>query len=244
MAVITLPSVASTNTWAKTHAQTLNHGDIVVTSHQSAGRGQRGNRWEAEPGKNLTFSIFLRPVAISPAEQFVISEIVSLAVAYTLRCHLPPAIAENVAVKWPNDIYVNDRKIGGILIEHTISGTGISHTVVGIGLNVNQTIFLSDAPNPVSMAMLANHQYDLCALMNELGASIVDSINSPKHAETHAAYLTSLWRNDGRMHPFSTPDGTTFQARIADVASNGILRLATPEGIIRDFAFKEVAFSL
>ncbi len=243
MATIVLPSVPSTNTWAKEHSGTLSHGDIVVTHDQTAGRGQRGNHWEAEPGRNLTFSLFLRPGRIVPAAQFLISEIVSLAVVKALRRHLAETASETVTVKWPNDIYIGDRKIAGILIEHAISGMSISHTVAGIGLNVNQTRFISDAPNPVSMAMIAGTEFDLPAIMHEIADEITRHTDAPDKTAIHEAYLSSLWRKDGCPHEFSMPDGARFMAEINDVSETGMLRLNTPGGI-REFAFKEVAFIL
>lgn len=245
MAVITLPSIPSTNTWAKENSGRLTHGDIIVTHDQTAGRGQRGNHWEAQPGQNLTFSIFLQPAAIPPASQFLISEIVSLAVADTVRYHFhTDGIEEDVTVKWPNDIYAGNRKIAGILIEHTVSGQSISHTVAGIGLNVNQTCFLSDAPNPVSMAMIAGKKFNLEEIMHEIAGKIVRGINNPDRDNTHKTYLASLWRRDGATHCFSTPDGRKFMATIDDVSETGMLRLATPDKTFREFAFKEVAFIL
>ena len=246
MAVINLPSVPSTNTWAKEHAEELCHGDIVATPCQTAGRGQRGNHWEAQPGLNLTFSIFLRPKAIAPARQFLISEIVSLAVAETLRRHLPESPTHRISVKWPNDIYAGDRKIAGILIEHTVSGGGIAHTVVGIGLNVNQRKFVSDAPNPVSMAMIAGKDFNTETIMHEIARQITEQTGGIPHSPTiHADYLASLWRNDGLPHQFSTPGGGTFRAVIEDVSETGMLRLAPADGAPpREFAFKEVAFIL
>lgn len=244
MATISLASVPSTNTWAKEHAESLQHGDIVVTPDQTAGRGQRGNHWEAEPGCNLTFSIFLRPTAISPARQFLISEIVSLAVASALRSHLPESADSRISVKWPNDIYAGDCKIAGILIEHAVSGNGITHTVAGIGLNVNQRIFRSDAPNPVSMAMIAEHDFPLEPIMLEIARQVTMQTDAPQSASIHADYLDTLWRKDGLPHTFSTPDGATFQAIIEDVAENGMLRLAPTDAPPCEFAFKEVVFIL
>ncbi|MDE6431375.1 MAG: biotin--[acetyl-CoA-carboxylase] ligase, partial [Duncaniella sp.] len=121
----------------------------VSARRQTAGRGQRGNSWESAPGKNITMSILLRPEGLHPSRQFVISRAVSLAITGVLRRYMP---ASAVRVKWPNDIYVDDRKICGILIENVISSASIRQSVVGIGINVNQRRFLSDAPNPVSMA--------------------------------------------------------------------------------------------
>ena len=245
MSAIELPYTPSTNSWAKEHTTQLAHGDIVVTPCQPAGRGQRGNTWEAAPGKNLTFSILLRPEHIPPSGQFLISEIVSLSVAGIVTealasagCHMP------VKVKWPNDIYVGNRKIAGILIEHSICGQNIGHTIAGIGLNVNQTEFLSDAPNPVSMAQLAHREFELNPLMNSIADAVVRQLQNPSREAIHSNYHRLLWRNNGNEHLFSTPDGERFKAAIDRVEETGLLSLQLTDGTLRQFAFKEVAFIL
>lgn len=122
-----LDEVESTNTWLKEHAQELGHGDVAVTDNQTAGRGQRGNFWEAEPGKNLTFSLLLHPEGVAPSHQFAISEAVALGVVEVVRSRLAGYVEpEQVKVKWPNDIYVGDDKIAGILIEHTLGSRSIT----------------------------------------------------------------------------------------------------------------------
>lgn len=245
MNLINLTETPSTNTWLKENCATLPHGTVAITHNQTAGRGQRGNSWEAEPGKNLTFSILLHPDALHPAQQFVISEIVSLAIVDDLRRRLAPEIDGNrIKIKWPNDIYVDDRKIAGILIEHSICSTAIQHTIAGIGLNVNQMEFRSDAPNPTSMAILARHEFNLDTLLGEIIAPIVAPLSPAMHSAIHARYLENLWRADGAMHRFTRPDGTGFEAAIADVAPDGFLTLRLADGTTERFAFKEVAFVL
>ncbi len=245
MSVIELPAIPSTNTWAKEHAAQLAHGDIVVTPCQTAGRGQRGNTWESEPGKNLTFSILLRPERIHPSEQFIISEVVSLATADAVANALSASRFNLPAmVKWPNDIYAGDRKIAGILIEHSVCGGSIGHTIAGIGLNVNQTQFHSDAPNPVSMAQLAGKEFNPGELMHCIRDRIVSLLCNPDKKEIHRTYHRHLWRNDGNMHPFATPQGECFRAAIKEVEPTGILHLMTADGSPRRFAFKEVSFTL
>lgn len=150
------------------------HGLVVAAREQTAGRGQRGNTWESGPGLNLSFSIVLRPAGIHPARQFCISEAVALAVAETVEEELRSnGVDDPVYVKWPNDIYVGDRKICGILIENTITGTHIDKSVVGIGLNVNQREFLSDAPNPVSIIQLTARETPLQPLLDRLTARLL-----------------------------------------------------------------------
>lgn len=247
-AVMWLPSVPSTNTWMKEHTAECAHGFVVAATDQTAGRGQRGNFWEAEPGKNLTFSIMLRPDEIDAAHQFRISEAVALAVVEVLRRNLKEhVLPENVKVKWPNDIYVNDDKIAGILIENTLQGTRIQTSIAGVGINVNQTIFHSPAPNPVSMAQLAACSFPLPELLAELQQAIVEALaavdgKAELAAAVHRHFHTVMWRNDGEPHRFALPDGSRFTAVIDRVEPNGRLLLTMPDGSTQSFAFKEVTF--
>ena len=140
---ILLHETSSTNSYLSRMASILPSGTVIYTNSQTSGRGQRGNSWEAEPGKNLTFSMLVKQPAVVPSKQFRISEAVSLAVVEWLSQY-----SDGFSVKWPNDIYYNDKKICGILIEHVLCGNAIVHTIVGVGINVNQQHFLSDAPNP------------------------------------------------------------------------------------------------
>ena len=148
-----LDECVSTNTQV-TEYPLSEEGVIVAARCQTGGRGQKGNSWEAQPGKNLTFSAMWKPRGIAAREQFSISEAVALAVVDFLE-----DAGINAKVKWPNDIYVDDRKICGILIEHSVMGTEISRTIAGVGINVNQREFLSGAPNPVSMASIAGTEF-------------------------------------------------------------------------------------
>lgn len=234
-----LDSVGSTNSWLKAHTASVEPLVMVCAREQSAGRGQRGNSWEAEPGKNLTFSFYLADLPVAPAEQFIVSEAVALAMVATLR-----EFGITAKVKWPNDIYVGDRKIAGILIENSIMGTAISQSIVGIGLNVNQTLFLSDAPNPVSMALLAGHEFDLGEVARAVGRHMEKHLSriSTKDA-LHQEYTGTLWRADGRPHRFmETATGRVFDATVAGVALTGHLLLTSADGSIRPYAFKEVSW--
>ena len=130
-------------------------GDIVWADFQTAGRGQRGHTWESRAGENLTFSVVLEPTFLPAREQFLLSEAVALA--------LVDMLAEQgveARIKWTNDIYVGDRKLVGILIEHTYSGCNLSRTIAGVGINVNQRAFSADVPNPTSMALETGREFD------------------------------------------------------------------------------------
>ena len=144
----------STNRWLR--ERNVFEGDgaepdmVVVADFQTAGRGCGTNSWESERGSNLLFSILLHPKDIKANQQFLISEIIALALAETIA----KRVGEGVSIKWPNDIYWHDRKLCGILIEHRLSGDTIAESIIGVGLNVNQTVFVSNAPNPVSLKQI------------------------------------------------------------------------------------------
>ena len=131
------------------------HGDIVWAERQTAGRGQRGHKWSSAEGLNLTFSLVLEPRFLPAGEQFLLNEAVALALTDTFA-----QFGIAARIKWTNDIYAGDKKLVGILIEHSYSGQTLARTIVGIGINVNQTEFDPALPNPVSMAMVAGRTFD------------------------------------------------------------------------------------
>lgn len=238
-------------------AAMLPSGTVIYTHNQTAGRGQRGNSWEAEPGKNLTFSMLVKDIAVQPAQQFYISEAVALAVADYLKQY-----TDDVTVKWPNDIYHGDRKICGMLIEHILQGANIKNSIFGIGINVNQTVFCSNAPNPVSLAQVIGREIDLEEALHgvcELIERYTDFKNytTERFSELHSRYLATLYRYDGKMHTFAVkaddasalapvninPQGwERFEAKIEDVLPDGTLLLMRPDGTTHGYSFKEVAF--
>lgn len=237
-----LDSTPSTNSYIAANAGSLVAPTMVTVRDQTAGRGQRGNTWEAAPGENITASVLLHPAGVEARRQFSISEAVALAVSDTLARY-----GISSCVKWPNDIYVGDRKICGILIEHSLYGTHIRRTIAGVGLNVNQTEFLSDAPNPVSMRLVTGRHYDLEEMTRVLGDAIearMIIVSTPEGRErTHGEFLANLWRGQG-VWPWRRPDGTRFEASISDVADTGMMTLRLTDGTEETFAFKEVAYVL
>lgn len=246
MTLIELDESPSTNTYLASIAADAPHGTVVSARRQTAGRGQRGNSWESAPGENITMSVLLRPGGLHPSRQFVISQAVSLAITGVLRGYMP---GSDVRVKWPNDIYVDDRKICGILIENVITSAAINHSVVGIGINVNQRRFFSDAPNPVSMAQLTDRSFDLGQLTREFCRAILEEVDTALAAELSGEgtdalagrYFASLWRSDG-FYPYrDNMRGEMIEARIAAVAPDGLLTLELRGGERRTFAFKEVS---
>lgn len=228
---IDLVETASTNSAMDADAP---HGTVVSAYSQTAGRGQRGNSWESAPGLNATFSIMLRPRNMRPDEQFAVSEAVALGVADVVERYVGP---DSVAVKWPNDVYVGNLKICGILIENSIVGQELASCVAGIGLNVNQERFVSDAPNPVSLFQLTGRRYDVGAIVDEVSEAILNRFSRCR--ELHNEYLGRLWRRSG-LYLWEEPGGEPFEASIADVAMTGHLTLRLADGTLRRYSFKEV----
>lgn len=235
MRIKEIAETGSTNTWIAENTSEADAPLLVYALWQTAGRGQRGNSWESEPGKNLTASALFVPGNIHPASQFSISEAVALAVADLLDEY-----GVEAAVKWPNDIYVGNRKIAGILIENALCGPCIGHSIAGVGLNVNQTVFLSEAPNPVSLANIDGRRRQLSPLLYRLCHEILHAVENYNAADGQAAalrdeYLSLMWRRDG-VHPFREPGGDIFEAAIETVLPDGRLCLSNGKA----YAFKEI----
>ncbi|MBD5356983.1 MAG: biotin--[acetyl-CoA-carboxylase] ligase [Bacteroides sp.] len=240
MTIVEIASTTSTNSWLAENSGSLTLPTLVYALEQTAGRGQRGNSWEAETGKNLTASVLLVPAGVEPQRQFVISEAVALAVSDTLR-----ELGVETKVKWPNDIYAGDKKICGILIEHSIMGRKITRTIAGVGVNINQEVFCSDAPNPVSVVQITGKENPIAGVAQILGGRIEARISQIPAGTVHAEFMRNLWRGDGAYYPFYDKiRHQKIEARISDIAENGILSLLTADGEIREYAFKEVEFIL
>lgn len=216
---------------------------VIAARSQTAGRGQRGASWEAEPGANLTFSQLFRPSSMHAARQFELSMLISLAVADTIDSVLELANCDKRAkIKWPNDIYIDDYKISGILIENKLSGACIDRSIAGIGLNVNQSVFLSDAPNPISLINIIGTETALEPLLESLAGRLADYVDNYNGDATalKQRYMQRLYRGDGREYTFLRPDGTPFRAAITDVETDGTLHLSDGNA----YAFKEVAYKI
>ncbi len=234
--------VSSTNTVAAAmiRDQAPAEGTVITASYQDSGRGQQGNSWESEPGKNLLMSVILYPVMVSPAEQFIISRMISLAVHDLVAGH-----SQAARIKWPNDIYVGDDKIAGILIENSIMGDTLATTVAGIGLNVNQEIFRSGAPNPVSLRQVTGRELDLGAVTGDLIAALdrrYDMVIRGEAATLEREYHKALYRA-GEWHRFSDDTGE-FEGMIEMVMPDGMLSVRKREGVSRLYAFREIDYIL
>ena len=231
---------ASTNTYLSRLAVLLPSGTVIYTPSQTAGRGQKGNTWESEDGKNLTFSLLLKCPPVKARDQFYLSEVAALAVVEALAAEAD----KGFTVKWPNDVYWQDKKICGMLLENSLNGSDIAHCIVGIGINVNQEVFVSDAPNPVSLINITGREHDLDTLLRQVCSCIeqlVDSLGDGNaRKDLHQRYMAALYRNDGQLHPWEDAEGHCFMASIADIAPDGTLTLLHEDGTTRCYLFKEV----
>ncbi len=220
------------------HQKQVEEFTVVQADFQTAGKGQRGNSWESERGKNLLFSLMLYPTFLEARKQFILSQAISLAVKETLD-----AYADGFSVKWPNDIYWQEKKIGGILIENDLAGKYISRCIIGIGLNVNQECFVSSAPNPVSLKQITGEEYErqeiLCRMMEKMKASY-QTIQTGNANGIVNQYKAALFRREG-FHPYRDAKGE-FTARIIDVEADGHLVLEDADEHIRKYVFKEVQY--
>lgn len=248
-------SLPSTHTALTEHPQEWPPLTLVIAREQTAGRGQRGNTWEATPGDNLTFSMILPEPPVKPASQFAISEAFALAIADVLDEYLD-IVAYRMdldsdelycTVKWPNDIYVGDRKICGILIQHSVTGDSISQSVLSAGINLNQEKFLSDAPNPVSVIQLTGYITDIqevvFMLQEKLAGRLKQLDDEEGRADLHNAYMWRLYRADGNFYRFrDNIRQEEITARIIDVAPDGVITLATDSDDTRRYYFKEMTF--
>lgn len=233
---------ASTNSYLSKMVMMLPGGTVIHTPEQTAGRGQKGNTWESETGKNVIFSMLIKNPSVPVASQFYISEAVSVAIVEVLSQYI-----DGFSIKWPNDIYHGERKVCGILIEHSIMGASINHSILGVGINVNQVEFKSDAPNPVSLAQLLGHEVDVDGVLHQVCETIekrcaFDAYTNDAFEALHNEYLSLLYRKDGEYHRFVLPEGTEFGAKIVEMEPTGMLVLERENGLQEKFAFKEVGF--
>ena len=229
---IHLEETTSTNTYIKGVALEADEMVVVSTLWQTAGRGQGVNRWESERGKNLLFSLMARPSFVAVQQQFALSMAGALAIKTVLDRFTP-----DIRIKWPNDIYWRDRKISGTLIETSLAHGEISRFVYGIGLNVNQVQFVSDAPNPVSLAQITGKQVALMLLLNSIVEAFLAQWDLLKAGQTHliaARYNASLYRATG-FHRYNDKQGA-FDAELVGVETDGLITLRDRQGQLRTYS--------
>lgn len=237
---------------------------VAICHNQTAGRGNGSNSWESEGGKNLTFSVKIHPVGVSAMDQYVLLEAMALAIRTTLAAEVETVrswsmledydfmFGRSVAsgtdcrgftIKWPNDIYWDDRKISGTLSECEVNSHGVKSCIIGTGININQREFLSDAPNPISLSQIMRRSIPLRKVFNAVIESFehyLAMVNEGKYDLLKREYMEVLYRRTG-SYGYSDNDGE-FYARIEDVTQNGHLLLRRDNGTLSEYEFKEVSF--
>ncbi len=237
---IYLPKCPSTNLEARTLIETSKpqEGTVIYTDHQTAGRGQMGNTWEAQSQQNLTFSVILQPSSLKIEQQFYLSMSVAIAIQRFLSIYCEQA---DVKIKWPNDILVQGKKISGTLIENTLQQQQIQYSVVGIGININQQYF--SYPNATSLQNATGQSYSLQKLLTEI-LTLLDQeyhrlqkgfFDVIKNDYIALLFGWRAWRNYEINQKIS-------KARIIDIAPNGQLILEHSNGSRHAYGIKEIGY--
>lgn len=246
--LIVLPETGSTNNYlsqlCNEQEAAVKEFTTVIAERQTAGKGQRGNSWESEGYRNLTFSFVLYPTFVEARRQFLLSQFISLSIKEELD-----EWTEGISIKWPNDIYWHEKKICGILIENDLAGHHIGRCIAGIGVNINQEVFRSDAPNPVSLKQITGQEHDryliLARIMKRIAHYYLLLQASPADDVARniaGRYARALFRKEG-FHRYADAEGE-FLARLLRVEPDGRFFLEDREGRERGYLFKEVQYLL
>ncbi len=203
-------------------------GTVVWADNQTAGRGQYGSRWYSAPGQNLLVSVLLYPTWLKASDQWLLSE----AMAAAIRDAVADLTQLPARIKWPNDIYLGERKTAGLLLQCALSGAHVQHAIAGIGLNVNQTHFPPEAPNATSMALACGQPFDRLAVLERLLWSVEQRYLQLRQGQTER--IRHDYRNHllgmGQRRRFARPDGSTFDGTPQDVLPDGRLAVQTDQG--------------
>lgn len=237
--IIRLKEIDSTNRFLR-ELKDEQEGEMVVAvaDFQTAGKGQGSHIWESEAGKNLLFSIKVHPRWVPVRQQFLLSMAGAIAIKEALETYV-----DGITLKWPNDVYWNDKKISGTLIETSIDSKGIKTCIFGIGINVNQEAFHSDAPNPVSLRQILGHEVDKDELLQKVIEGFrryYELLRRADYMDVSGIYHLSLYRRKG-FHRYEDADGD-FEGAFVEVEDDGHLILHDKQGVIRSYSFGEVKF--
>ena len=221
---IRLVSVDSTNNYTATLINgNMPEGTVVITHEQTAGRGQRGNLWISEPGKNLTCTYLLRPKFLRISDQFILNKAIALAAVKAIQQFVP---SFDVRIKWPNDIFLQNKKVAGILVETSMQGGHIVSCLAGIGINVNQQQFQAESGNPISLSEVFGTELKLDDVLNALSENLEVlylQLKAGKFENIDLSFNNLLWKK-GEMHTFYR-DGIPFTAEVKCVDEQGCLHL-------------------
>ncbi len=225
--------------WRMTEAGPIPpEGSVLQAGNQTAGRGLGNNRWKSEPNQNLTVSILLKPVFLPPARQFFLNKSVAVGIRNALSELCPDKVFK---IKWPNDIVAENKKVAGTLIENRIMGQTCEFSIVGIGINVNQTHFPADLPNPTSLALLCRKQYSLQECLNHLlhhTGKQYERLAQGHLADLDREYLNHLLGYGQRM--YFKKGKEVFKASITGVDEYGKIILQHNSGKRASYVMKEV----
>lgn len=240
--LIKLLRIDSTNNFLKktlSNSEPLPEGTVIMADEQYAGRGQQEGIWKAEAGKNLTFSLFLKPHFLLPAQQFYLNIMISVAINQVIG----ELLGDDIKIKWPNDIYFRNKKLGGILIENNVTGHVIKSSVIGIGINVNQMAFEEDlADKATSICQILKKPLDLMPLLAALCKAIEQQylhLRSGQYTKMTQNYVNSLYRFQ-ELAAYQK-DGKVFEGKIIGVDETGRLKMDV-QGETQLFNFKEIQF--
>lgn len=250
MIIQRLKETDSTNRYLMQQAARAAYDDdivVAVAANQTAGRGMGSNTWESEAGKNLLFSILIHPTTIPPRWQYLLSMTEALAVREAVAGEMCDAgmasEADAVTIKWPNDIYWRDKKVSGTRIDLNLEGAKIRDMVIGTGINVNQMVFLSDAPNPVSLAQIAGKEFSVERLLDRIIGCFqryYGQLLDGGHQEIVQMYHQYLYRSNG-FHRYEDAEGV-FEAEVIEVMPDGIIHLRRRDGSRSAYEFKTLKF--
>ncbi|WP_424963369.1 biotin--[acetyl-CoA-carboxylase] ligase [Ekhidna sp.] len=236
--VVFLPQCHSTNDELATLAKNSKEpvGLVLYTHDQTKGKGQRGNIWVAEPGKNMLISVLLRPVFLDPQNQFYLNLITGLAIIDVLKEFIP----SDFTLKWPNDVYVQGRKIAGILIENNMRGSTLDSSIVGVGLNVNQQAFA--LPKATSMMIETGNSFSLNDVMEHFLLKLEKWYLKLKTGDRDTIldhyHQLLMWRGEKRN--FRRAD-LEFYGEIVGIDQHGRLAI-NHDGSLHYYGIKEVEF--
>jgi len=241
--IVNLDSIESTNSYAAEELQKgkLPEGTIIRTLFQSKGKGYAASAWQSEPGKNLLFSVILYPVFLAPKQQFFLNEIASLAVADTLDSFIPK---KKVRIKWPNDVFIGDKKVAGILIENSVKGPTIQHSILGIGMNVNQKKFDPFLKYATSIILETGEEMKLDELLAQLCSHLEKRYLQLKQEQMSRLvkdFMKKLYRVN-QLTAFAAGN-QKFRGKIVGISAEGKLVIEM-NGAHEVFGFKEIEMVL
>ncbi len=245
MEIIKVSNISSTNDYLL--SLDTQKEVCITTDFQSAGKGMGTNTWESEAGKNLLFSVLVHPLWLPVTEQYLLSMAEAIAIHDTLTEVLEPIVdAElvgNLTIKWPNDIYWENKKLSGTRIDGNIKGGVLHDLVIGTGININQKFFFSDAPNPVSLYQITGKEFDCDEILKKILAYFAKYqalLRLGDKEKVVKKYHEQLYRRVG-IHRYEDSNGA-FDAELVRVNDNGIMTLRRTDGTLSDYEFKEVKF--